>query len=381
MMLILILKKKKILCFHIIIYFFLFCFSYQIFINLLEKNEFYIRIFLVFFLKISILLFFIAFFFFFFFFQAEDGIRDHAQSRGLGDVYKRQVHGELNKLNQQIQKISKGTMAEQQQKKFGNGPAFKKGQKNEGRRRDEEEWKPVTKLGRLVQKEKITKIEEIFKFALPIKEYQIVDTLMKNTLKEEVMEVKSVQKQTQAGQRTRFKACAVVGDSNGHIGLGSKVGKEVQTAIKGAIISAKLNLIPVRRGYWGNKIGNAHTVPCKCSGKGGSVSIRMVPAPRGTGVVAAPVSKKVIQFAGIQDVYTQSSGKTKTRGNFVKATMDCIKNTYKILTPDFWGKPQMEEHPFEQYSRWLSQGPKQEQEEKPQRPEGKRFFRGRPRNF
>jgi len=53
-------------------------------------------------------------------------------------------------------------------------------------------------------------------------------------------------------------------------------------------------MIPVRRGYWGNMIGNAHTVPSKVHGKAGSVRIRMIPAPRGTGIVAAPASKKVI---------------------------------------------------------------------------------------
>lgn len=72
-----------------------------------------------------------------------------------------------------------------------------------------------------------------------------------------------VQKQTRAGQRTRFKAIVAVGDGNGHIGLGVKCAKEVATAIRGAIILAKLSVIPVRRGYWGNKIGLPHTVPCK----------------------------------------------------------------------------------------------------------------------
>ena len=72
-----------------------------------------------------------------------------------------------------------------------------------------------------------------------------------------------VQKQTCAGQRTRFKAIVVVGDGQGHIGLGVKCSKEVATAIRGAIILAKLSVIPVRRGYWGNKIGAPHTVPCK----------------------------------------------------------------------------------------------------------------------
>jgi len=81
---------------------------------------------------------------------------------------------------------------------------------------------------------------------------------------------------------------------NGHIGMGWKAHKEVQGAIKGAIIHAKLNIIPVRRGYWGNKIGNAHSIPVKVTGKSGSVSVRLIPAPRGTGLVAAPASKKVL---------------------------------------------------------------------------------------
>lgn len=57
--------------------------------------------------------------------------------------------------------------------------------------------------------------------------------------------------------------CVAIGDSNGHIGLGVKCSKEVATAIRGAIILAKLSVVPVRRGYWGNKIGKPHTVPCK----------------------------------------------------------------------------------------------------------------------
>lgn len=113
-----------------------------------------------------------------------------------------------------------------------------------------------------------------------------------------------VQKQTRAGQRTRFKvnkasigqvfmincirytyitfkklskcviiqvviyfpffqAFVAIGDHDGHVGLGVKCSKEVATAIRGAIILAKLTVIPVRRGYWGNKIGKPHTVPCK----------------------------------------------------------------------------------------------------------------------
>jgi len=104
----------------------------------------------------------------------------------------------------------------------------------------------VTKLGRLVRDGKIKTLEEIYLFALPIKEYQIVDHFLGDRLKDEVMKIMPVQKQTQAGQRTRFKAFVVVGDFQSHLGLGQKCSKEVAGAIRGAIIDAKINTIPVR---------------------------------------------------------------------------------------------------------------------------------------
>ena len=70
------------------------------------------------------------------------------------------------------------------------------------------------------------------------------------------------------------KAFVAIGDFNGHVGLGVKCSKEVATAIRGAIILAKLSIVPVRRGYWGNKIGKPHTVPCKVSEPHGVVSLK-----------------------------------------------------------------------------------------------------------
>ena len=105
------------------------------------------------------------------------------------------------------------------------------------------------------------------------------------------MKIMPVQKQSSAGQRTRFKAFVAVGDSAGHIGLGVKCSSEVATAIRGAITAAKLNVAPVRRGYWGRKSGLPHTVPCKVTGKCGSVRVRLIPAPRGTGLVSSPPAR------------------------------------------------------------------------------------------
>jgi small subunit ribosomal protein S2e len=214
-------------------------------------------------------------------------------------------------------------------------------------------WVPVTKLGRLVRDGKIRSIEQIFLFSIPIKEYQVVDFFLPK-LKDEVMKITPVQKQTRAGQRTRFKAYVAVGDSDGHIGLGLKCAKEVATAIRGSIISAKLAVVPVRRGYWGNRIGAPHTVPEKLTGKCGSVMARLVPAPRGTGIVAAPAVKKFLGMAGISDCYTQSSGSTRTMGNFIMAVFQCLQQSYSYLTPDMWPNHAVGKAPYQEFTDYLA---------------------------
>merc|ERR1711904_428275 len=130
---------------------------------------------------------------------------------------------------------------------------------------------------------------------------------------------------------------------------------EVATAIRGGIIAAKLNLIPVRRGYWGNKIGLRHTVAMKVHGKCGSVRMRLVPAPRGTGVVGAPATKKMLAFAGVADCFTCSCGHTGTKGNFMKATFEALRATYGYLTPDLWKPTYFTKAPFQEWSDYLSQ--------------------------
>merc|ERR1712110_1154513 len=111
-----------------------------------------------------------------------------------------------------IPKIS--NMSAPQRTEGGEGRGGDRGGRGGGRpggrpggAKGEEVWTPSTKLGRLVKNGKIKTFEEIFRYCIPIKEPQIVDQLIKRanaTLKEEVMKVKPVQKQTKAGQRTRF---------------------------------------------------------------------------------------------------------------------------------------------------------------------------------
>lgn len=227
---------------------------------------------------------------------------------------------------------------------------------NRNKHEDKQGWVPVTKLGRLVQAGHIKSLEEIYLFSLPIKEAEIIDHFLEPTkvLQDEVLKVHPVQKQTRAGQRTRFKAYVVVGDHKDHVGLGVKCAKEVALAIRGAITLGKLSLVPVRKGYWGAKIGSPHTVPHKATGKCGSVSVRLVPAPRGSGIVAARVPKKILQFAGVEDVFTSSVGHTKTLGNFAKATFSAISKSFQFLSPDLWKPTPFTKDPYENFSKHLA---------------------------
>lgn len=136
-------------------------------------------------------------------------------------------------------------------------------------------------------------------------------------------------------------------------GLGVKAAKEVATAIRGGIINAKMNLVPVRRGYWGLNAGLPHTVPCKVSGKCGSVRCRLIPAPRGSGIVASLIPKKLLTMAGVEDVYSSTTGHSRTRGNLAMAVYHALTKTSSFLTPDLWSPTYFTPTPQQEHTDFL----------------------------
>ncbi|MHA1686337.1 MAG: 30S ribosomal protein S5 [Candidatus Heimdallarchaeaceae archaeon] len=204
---------------------------------------------------------------------------------------------------------------------------------------DIEEWEPRTRVGRLVKEGRITSIDEIFQQGFTITEPEIVDILLPD-LHDEVVDIKLVQRQTDAGRKRKFRATVVIGNKNGYVGVGEAKLKEIGPAIKKAMINAKLNIRPIRRGCgsWECTCGEPHTVPFQVRGKVGSTRVVLYPAPRGLGLVVGNAAKVVLEFAGIQDVWSKTFGETRTTSNFVKATFEALKNTYKVMAPYDWTK-------------------------------------------
>jgi small subunit ribosomal protein S5 len=189
----------------------------------------------------------------------------------------------------------------------------------------------------MIQEGKISSIEEVFSEGLKIKEPEIADALLPD-LQEEVMNINLVQKQTDAGEKSRFKAIVAVGNRDGYVGLGSGKAKQVRTAIEKAAIDARLNIVQIRRGCgsWECGCGKSHSLPFQVKGKCGGVEILLVPGPRGVGIVASEGAKVLLGLAGVKDIFTHSFGSTRTIPSFACAVFDALRKTYSLVTPAEW---------------------------------------------
>ncbi|MDP3966233.1 MAG: 30S ribosomal protein S5, partial [archaeon] len=140
---------------------------------------------------------------------------------------------------------------------------------------------------------------------------------------------RQTQRVTQEGGVMTFSAMAVVGDEKGHIGIGVGKASETLPARDKATRKAKLNLLKIKRGCsaFDCSCNEPHSIPFEIEGKAGSVRIKLIPAPQGTGLVVAKELKKILNLAGIKDVYSQTEGKLRTTFNLIKACMDALEKT------------------------------------------------------
>ena len=136
-------------------------------------------------------------------------------------------------------------------------------------------------------------------------------------LKEKVVSISRVTKVVKGGRNFRFSALVVVGDENGHVGVGTGKSIEIPEAIRKGIEDAKKNLVEV------SIVGT--TVPHEIHGKFGTGDVLIMPATEGTGVIAGGPARSVLELAGLKDVRAKSLGSNNPR-HMVKATINGLAN-------------------------------------------------------
>jgi len=196
-------------------------------------------------------------------------------------------------------------------------------------RKPEPPWIPKTNLGKKVNSGEITTLEEILEQGERIQEAGIIKKLLPD-LKTEVVDVGIIQKMTANGQSTRFKAIVAAGNENGWLGVGQGKAKQMRIAIEKANNQALLNVSPIKLGCgsWECRCNQKHSVPFKVRGKGGSVVIEIIPAPRGLGLVAGGKIRRLLELAGLKDAYTTAKGSTPTMTSTSKAVLQCLRQTF-----------------------------------------------------
>ena len=190
-------------------------------------------------------------------------------------------------------------------------------------------WVPKTILGKKVDSDEITTMEEIYEKGYRIQEAGIIKKLLPD-LKTEVIDVGLIQKMTPNGQSTRFKALVAAGNENGWLGIGLGKSKQMRIAIEKANNAAFLNVSPVKLGCgsWECRCEQKHSVPFKVKGKGGSVTIEILPGPRGLGLVAGGKIRNLLRLAGLKDAWTSTKGSTTTMNSTSKALLECLRQTF-----------------------------------------------------
>lgn len=190
---------------------------------------------------------------------------------------------------------------------------------------DTASWSPRTELGRKVKSGEISSIDQILDEGLAILEPEIVDSLLPE-LEADTLSISPTQRTTDSGRKMQFRAVVVLGDRKGHVGIGVGKSEEVKPALDYAMRDARKHMIHLRLGCgsWECKCSQPHSIPQKLVGKYGGTMITLKPAPKGLGLAASDVVKKVLGIAGLKDAWSSAEGSTSNVYNTAMATIDAL---------------------------------------------------------
>jgi small subunit ribosomal protein S5 len=194
-----------------------------------------------------------------------------------------------------------------------------------------EHWVPKTAVGKKVKDGDIKSLEELFDKNYVMMEPEIFDALVAKPL-EKLVDFKKTTRVTRQGRNFSFRATVLVGDGEQFIGVGIGKDKERFPAIRKAARNAKLDLVRVRKGAgsWESTAATGASLPFRVAGKSASVRVELLPAPEGTGLVVGEAIKDVMRFAGVKNVWSKTSGNTRSKLDFVKAAVGALSNTTKM---------------------------------------------------
>ncbi len=215
-------------------------------------------------------------------------------------------------------------------------------------------WQPKTELGRKVKSGQIKDISEILDNGFRILEPEIVDMLLPN-LQSDLVKIgqskgkfgggkrsiwRQTQKKTKEGNKPKFSALAIVGNKDGIIGLGYGKAKETVPAREKATRNAKINIIKISRGCgsWECGCREPHSIPFKLIGKNGSVIINILPAPKGTGLKVEKECQRLLDLAGIKDVYSRSFGQKRVKINMLKSSFKALAKLTTTKLPSGYAR-------------------------------------------
>lgn len=140
---------------------------------------------------------------------------------------------------------------------------------------------------------------------------------------ERIVSINRVSKVVKGGKRFRFSVLVVVGDGTSQVGIGMGKAKEISEAVRKGVEHARKNMVELKKA--------GQTVPHPIIGRFGAAEVLLRPAAPGTGVIAGPAARAIMELGGVKDILTKVIGRTSNPINVSYATFNAVKG---LRTPE-----------------------------------------------